>query len=141
MPHRISAAILLAASVSAAACANHLAHHTQLAQTQATIGAAAALQPRAGTPAAEALARAEALAHQAQQQLQQGEAREAHLALLRAEADARLALALGHEAPARARAQDSEDHVQALHEAATDVLVTPAALEEHRLPHPTGAPP
>lgn len=110
------ASVLLGLGVASLgiACATMPAPQDRLMASQSAIGAAEEVGANGVPAAALHLQLAREQTEQAEKLMKAGENRRAEFALLRAESDAELALALAKEAPARARAQDAIDRVQNL---------------------------
>lgn len=117
----------------------HVDPHRALAHCRATLMAADALPSSHVGPAAEHLEMARRHHDLAVAQLERGDDGAAHLSLVRAEADAQLALALASEHPARAAAQDAQDHLQAINDAQQGAPHAPASALEREVEAPAGA--
>src|SRR3954468_8537371 len=98
----------------ATACASIPAPQERLVASQAAIRAAEEVGANDVPAAALHLQLAREQTDNAKKLMQQGDNHRAEYSLLRAEADAELALQLAKEAPARAEAQAALDKVQAL---------------------------
>lgn len=104
-------AVLVAFAIG---CGSYPAPNEHMVTSQASVRAAQEVGAQNNPQAALHLKLAQEQVAQAQQLMQDGENKRAEYVLLRAEADAELAVALARQASARAQAQEALDELRAL---------------------------